>query len=903
MSNKVWGSRRPSQYDAFISYSWTDLRIAESIQRALERIARPWYRRSIIRVVRDATTMSTGPDLRQTVLEYLNDSRNLIVIGSPAAARSPWVNREISQWLQSDRTGRILPVLVMGEWRFPRLGDGQNDDDADAAAPLALQGVTDEPRYLDLRWAQDNIHLSLRNHRFRDAIGELAAGILNTTKDAIVGEELMARRRNTRWLVVVAAVLVIALTGTVAATRTSRINAEVALSGRLASEALELRAQHSDTSPLLAAEAIAINPTPEAVSAGVSVLHQRGPVIGYIDQVTSLQSLIFSASGRVLIERKGSISTLDTQSLTSGSVVSHAASRMVAVSPNGSNTLIESKGLNGVRLVDNDTGAVRTIAFAIEDSVDAAAISADGRHLLLALSSGVVQRRNALSGSLEGMTPLAGFQPDQSVVSFSENGRAFAIRSGKDSSIALYGIDPAGVVGQPTTYSLPLGFDGVYEIAISPSGRYIAGASSQGEQAIVSVLDVQKRQRVAGETFPGTVASLDVSESPSGPLVATGIQNRGAYIWSGFGRMTHQILAEADVDGVALAPDSSTVVISISDRVALANLKTALLASAITEQPEWDLRADVLDEGPTTYVLDRDGVTANHDGESSLLPAANSTDPPGVLVRGRTGVELVALFGNRLRAYSVVDHVWRDLATNEPRDGPWTSVGTTSDHRFLVAKSERRLALLDGKTGQEKFSVSPDTAGLGVPASGNLDASGERFAWWSTQGGAVTVVELASGRSTQIGVQGMSVSDAAFLADGRLAVASPSGLSVFSFGASTTSTSWALPPDREPKILATDGNFLAVLTAVGSDQSQLLVFNNATGRPALDLDLLPGGPLRMIPGRRLTVVTFEKVVEVDPIWRDTQQLIRRLCASVSRVMTSAERERYLSGDRAKGCVA
>lgn len=285
------------------------------------------------------------------------------------------------------------------------------------------------------------------------------------------------------------------------------------------------------------------------------------------------------------------------------------------------------------------------------------------------------------------------------------------------------------------------------------------------------------------------------------------------------------------------------------------------------------------------------------------LPAANSTDPPGVLVRGRTGVELVALFGNRLRAYSVVDHVWRDLATNEPRDGPWTSVGTTSDHRFLVAKSERRLSLLDGKTGQEKFSVSPDTAGLGVPASGNLDASGERFAWWSTQGGAVTVVELASGRSTQIDVQGMSVSDAAFLADGRLAVASPSGLSVFSFGVSTTSTSWALPPDREPKILATDGNFLAVLTAAGSDQSQVLVFNNATGRPALDLDLLPGGPLRMIPGRRLTVVTFEKVVEVDPIWRDTQQLIRRLCASVSRAMTSAERERYLSGDRAKGCIA
>ena len=211
MSQQHEDMRPLSQYDVFISYSWGDGRLAGSIQRGLQRIARPWYKRAVIRVVRDATTMSTSPDLRQTVLDHLDDSRNLLVIGSPSGARSPWVNREIAHWLETSRSGLILPVLAAGEWRYPPDGDSDDDDDPDAAAPPALRGAADEPRYLDLRWAQDDQHLSLRNKRFRDAIGELAAGVLNTSKDRIVGEEIRVRRRNTRWVVAAAIVLALAL--------------------------------------------------------------------------------------------------------------------------------------------------------------------------------------------------------------------------------------------------------------------------------------------------------------------------------------------------------------------------------------------------------------------------------------------------------------------------------------------------------------------------------------------------------------------------------------------------------------------------------------------------------------------------------------------------------------------
>jgi hypothetical protein len=89
------------------------------------------------------------------------------------------VNREISRWLAAPRSGLILPVLVAGEWRYPPAEDDREANAyPDSAAPPALRGAADAPRYLDLRWAHDEKHLSLRNKQFREAIGELAAAVV-----------------------------------------------------------------------------------------------------------------------------------------------------------------------------------------------------------------------------------------------------------------------------------------------------------------------------------------------------------------------------------------------------------------------------------------------------------------------------------------------------------------------------------------------------------------------------------------------------------------------------------------------------------------------------------------------------------------------------------------------------
>ena len=66
------------------------------------------------------------------------------------------------------------PVLTGGEWAWDAAAGDFTEDST--AVPDALRGVfVEEPLYLDLRWARDDLHLSLRHARFRDAIAQLAA--------------------------------------------------------------------------------------------------------------------------------------------------------------------------------------------------------------------------------------------------------------------------------------------------------------------------------------------------------------------------------------------------------------------------------------------------------------------------------------------------------------------------------------------------------------------------------------------------------------------------------------------------------------------------------------------------------------------------------------------------------
>jgi WD40 repeat protein len=214
-------------FDGFISYSHAaDGRLAPAVQRGLHRLAKPWHRRRALWIFRDQTGLSVTPKLWTSIQDALDGSKHFVLLASPEAANSPWVNREIEHWLATKSPDRILPVVTDGEWRWDPVARDFTTDST--AVPEALRGVfAEEPLYLDLRWARDDLHLSLQHVRFRDAIAQLAAPMHGVSKDELEGEDVRQHRRARRLSTVAATTLVLltlvtSLTGVVAVRNAER---------------------------------------------------------------------------------------------------------------------------------------------------------------------------------------------------------------------------------------------------------------------------------------------------------------------------------------------------------------------------------------------------------------------------------------------------------------------------------------------------------------------------------------------------------------------------------------------------------------------------------------------------------------------------------------------------------
>jgi hypothetical protein len=198
------------RYWAFLSYSHADIRWARRLHRALEAYVVP--RRLVGRptpggpaprrlrpVFRDLDEMGAGGSLSDRLKSALDASRSLIVICSPAAAASPWVNEEIRRFKAERGEDRILAVIVDGE----PFGSERPGAEALECFPPALRqrhadGERIEPIAADLRPGRDNLHA---------AVLKLVAGVLDVDLDELVQRD--AQRRN-RELVALTSVFALA---------------------------------------------------------------------------------------------------------------------------------------------------------------------------------------------------------------------------------------------------------------------------------------------------------------------------------------------------------------------------------------------------------------------------------------------------------------------------------------------------------------------------------------------------------------------------------------------------------------------------------------------------------------------------------------------------------------------
>jgi tetratricopeptide (TPR) repeat protein len=227
------------RYSAFISYSHRDERWARWLQTALETYRVPSRlaqrqtgvaARRLSPVFRDRSDLASATDLGAHIREALQDSASFIVICSPTASASRWVNEEVRHFRSLGRADRIFCLIVDGE---PNAGDAPGAGSRECFPPALrfLDGVDGhssgprlEPIAADVRPGGDG----RSNARLK-----IIAGLLGVGFDVLKQREL--RRRNQRLVVVTALALV--LTGVVTA---------LAVEARIARKAAEQRQKQAE---------------------------------------------------------------------------------------------------------------------------------------------------------------------------------------------------------------------------------------------------------------------------------------------------------------------------------------------------------------------------------------------------------------------------------------------------------------------------------------------------------------------------------------------------------------------------------------------------------------------------------------------------------------------------------
>ena len=215
------------KYRAFISYSHKDRAWANWLHKKLETYRFPRQLsnggtdlpRNFKPIFRDREELSAGHDLAVKIESALRSSENLIVICSPDAAKSYWVNQEILFFKRNNRDAKIFSVIVDGE-------PFSEEMDKECFPPGLRFELTEsgnlannpaEPLAADLRELGDGKRLGLL---------KLISGMVGLGVDDLVQRDLKRAKRRVMSVTVSASAILLAMGGLTIAAFEARDEAE-----------------------------------------------------------------------------------------------------------------------------------------------------------------------------------------------------------------------------------------------------------------------------------------------------------------------------------------------------------------------------------------------------------------------------------------------------------------------------------------------------------------------------------------------------------------------------------------------------------------------------------------------------------------------------------------------------
>jgi len=213
-----------SKHDAFISYSRKNEEFAAKLEQALEKYKPPKELKLPSRyldVFRDKADFTAG-EYHARLEKNLKESTNLIVICSPDARASDYVNDEIRRFAKLRGTDHIIPVLLRG---IPN-NEARANQEKEMAFPQALCDLMGMP--LAVNYSGFDVADKINKGDFLDAWHMLLANIYDISRSEIEQREKKRRTRTRRLIYSTLSVSIAVLSVLLALTFLSRMQAVAA---------------------------------------------------------------------------------------------------------------------------------------------------------------------------------------------------------------------------------------------------------------------------------------------------------------------------------------------------------------------------------------------------------------------------------------------------------------------------------------------------------------------------------------------------------------------------------------------------------------------------------------------------------------------------------------------------
>jgi TIR domain/PQQ-like domain len=464
-------------HDAFISYSRKDGEFAIRLHKALANyvppkgLALPNRRLDVFRDAEDFT----GAEYYQSLDRHLNSSGKLIVLCSPAARGSQFVNDEIQRFARTKGAENIIALLVAG---LPN-NEATAEQQAQMAFPDALCEAMKMPLAADYRGFDPN-RSKVDRGPYEASWYTTLANIYDVSRAQIEQREKKrrARRRQITVAVAAASIIVLAALSFIAwkqrqdAVRQQSVAAARLLTSQAAAYESTRRSQGLRLRALIAAESLRKAWTSEGYNAWRRATLQMPPILGRINTDTGLIRMAFTADGKQLfalcgerhihvfsvpdlqelkkfealatayelaIDSKGEralayqandefVEAFDVLSGAKRSVFLPANFRSASFNPSG-DAIVTS--LTNLWVIDATSDEVHS-RVAFPKGASAVTLSPDGA-TVLALTEKTLTAYDTVDGKVRWQLPLSGEAGREMV--FSGNGRSVMVKGSRELSI------------------------------------------------------------------------------------------------------------------------------------------------------------------------------------------------------------------------------------------------------------------------------------------------------------------------------------------------------------------------------------------------------------------------------------------------------------------------------------